>query len=98
MDMERDNAIWLAGYVTGVGSLFIRGGKVYFRLKTSAAKSIDRVGDIVGKAPNVGTSNGKPAYSLLITGDQLHELMTQLWPWLGLGRKMEYAQLRRSLR
>lgn len=50
----------------------------------------------MGIVIRAGKQNGKPGERITLSGSRLHELMTKLWPYLPISRKLEYAELRRA--
>lgn len=97
---SNSNFAYAAGYIDARGSLSIArssNGKLFIRLrirKSSGAAVITRLAEMLELNAQIGASG----VNLTISGDPLHDLMKNIWPYLSPDRKREYARLREEVR
>lgn len=101
--------VWAAGILSVLGSIVVakvkkptkEGHSAYARMQvgsTTHKDAIQRLGQILGTNVNVRKQNGKDFAVVIISGDQLHKVMTQLWPHIARDRKLEYKAARKTVK
>ena len=92
--MITEEKAWAGGFISARGSLSAT-NKGVPRLIVSTTKDWDAVkqlGQCIGATPR---QVGVEMVTVAVSGEPLHRLMVELWPYLTVTRKREYIALRR---
>lgn len=103
--MESNEASWAAGLLSALGSIAVckvirkqkYGQTLYIRLTVRSrthTQAVQRFGEIVGVPAKEIVTGNHAAWSVVISGDKLHDAMVQFWPELTKERKQEYKKAR----
>lgn len=103
--MENNEASWVAGLLSVFGQVAVckvfrveeYGQTLYIRLtirSRTRAEAVKEFGRIVGVPAKQVKATGSMVWSVVISGDGLHEVMLRIWPELSKERKQEYKKAR----
>jgi len=92
-----DNEMWAAGFLSGIGSFFLRNSKgikaVTLTIKSrSHPEAVQRFAQIAGTNCIMSDAGMK----VTLSGKPLHAFLKRLWDELPVERKKEYAALRKA--
>lgn len=98
---------WLGGVISTNGMFANRklmrkqkaGREVGYRYELRSKKysgMIKRVTELLGHQPRVTNQNYEKVPTVILWGDELHEVMKAIWPYLTKERQHEYAAIKRT--
>ena len=94
--MLTEEQAWGGGYGSARGSLSMT-NKGVPRLIISTTKDWDSVREFGSRIGAKAREVGVETVTVMVSGEPLHKLMVELWPYLTVTRKKEYIALRRPL-